>query len=225
MAEYVVHEYLEIRNPCEKTALAVQMLKQYISNMRSPLLFPEITVDEIRLNKNGKAVIAPKTAARGYSDTGEEIYSDSVFTPEFCSLDTCRISKSNPDVITFEVKYTCDSRCRTKVGYAYWMNFFAACDSDELRASAVYKACVTHPALVDKNSAFPDSNKVTFVYSPDFHGFCVNAEQGEKSKAETAKQESHEGGTLCRLHPEKHSLSGEMLKKWKPVFEQYGVVV
>ena len=209
MADYEVHEYLKIKNTCGKAGLAIQMLMQYIGNMRCGLLFPEISISEIRLCKNGRPVIAGKTASKEYAPDSNDIYSDSVFTPEFCSLDTLA---GADDEIEFKAVYTCDVNASARIGYTYWMRLFDACDCAELRKAVTCKSMVIRRCRADRNTVYGLGGRrdsLLFIYNEEVCGFCVPEKQSPR--AEIIAREDY--GNPALSHPAEYSSRGVIRAK------------
>ncbi len=130
MTEYIVKEHMTIINDNDRTAFVVQMLQQYIRNLRSPTFIQNIQIESFELFHNNKVISAQKLMFNNYKAVGKStawILNDDFLGPIITQNDF-EDSSANPicalfsdddetsDIITFRISYTCEPAVAANVG-------------------------------------------------------------------------------------------------------------
>lgn len=168
MTEYIVKEHMTIVNDNEKTAYVVQMLQQYIRNLRSPTFMQDISIESFELFHNNKVISGGNMRFDNSAAVGKStawILNDDFLGPVITENDF-EDSSANPicalfsdddetnDIITFRISYICEPAVAADVGFRYWQKFFYAFDCDELRESVTYRCLSVKAGAEDNNYNF-----------------------------------------------------------------------
>ena len=248
MSEFIIKEHMTIVNDSEKTAYAVQMLQQYIRNLRSPTVLHSIDIESMELLRNNKMVSLSGLSfnnLKAREDTAW-IHNDDFFNPIMTQLDgedelLCPTSilvaeeHEKPELISFRISYRCEIAIDANVGYRYWKDFFWAFDCDELRESVSYKSLIVRAGAEDNNynlwfgRILDNSDQyVLYVYNSDQRGFVKPVECDYIPFSE-------EDWKLCDINFDDYNdiytwlavseeeWSQKALDKWESAFKENGI--
>ena len=251
MTEYIVKEHMSIINDSDKTAYVVQMLQQYIRNLRSPSFLQDIRIENFELFHNNKVISAKNMGfnnAEGVGKSTAWILNDDFLGPVITQNDfendsanpLCAIlfdDDETSDIVTFRISYTCEPAVAANVGFRYWQNFFYAFDCDELRESVSYKCLTVKEGVEDNNYNFwfnrnngsvNDNDYTLYVFNSTQRGCVmpVDCEFIPESKEEWMLSginfdDYNDIYTWLALSDEEWS--DKAIKQWEPAFNELGL--
>ena len=242
MSSFEIREYLKIKNTNDKAAYAVRMLQEYIRNLRSYAVITDLKLENLEIKAEGHKLSCGKREFDNTAINAEHPWTlnDDFLGPItvfFNGIDdtvnpglfTLTEEKTEEDVVTFKIHYSCSPAYGAKLGFLYWERFLETFDCEEFRECVEYK-CIEIFGDVDYNPCVTingyNGDIYLYVYNREKNGYVDPAEwNGKFEPCDKWSSFFANADDYTETHNwlfDEVEWSQEALEKWEPEFKKFG---